>query len=101
MFDPRLFHLSALSSLCFLRCGDRVLEAADNFGSSESLTVVLIFSLKPFAFEVGLRGLPHSVSVTSNVSLICGDGREYMFSSFFFLSSLPLLPLFLSLFLHY
>lgn len=48
---------------------------ADNFGSSESLTVVLIFSLKLAAFEVGLRGLLHSVSVTSNVSLMCGDGR--------------------------
>ncbi len=76
---------------------------AGNFGSSESLTVVLIFSPKPAAFEVGPRGLLHFVSVllmclTSNVSLICGDGREYMFSSFSLSFNTPI-SIFLSLLL--
>lgn len=48
-------------------------QRSDNFGGSESLTVVLIFSPKnPSAFEVRPRGLLHSISVTSNVFLIFG-----------------------------
>lgn len=60
--------------LAFLTRGDRILEAADDFGSSESLRVVLIFTPEPAAFEVEPRGLLHSVSLTSSVSLICADG---------------------------
>lgn len=55
MFDQSLRRLPAL---CFIRCCDSILEVADDFGSStESLTVVLIFSPKPPAFEVGPRGI--------------------------------------------
>lgn len=93
MFDQSPFPFKCpLSSRCFLRCGDSVPEVADNFGSSESLTVVLIFTLKPAAFEVGPRGLLHSISVTSNVSLICGDGRGVHVLLFFFLSLKPPSP---------
>lgn len=76
MFDQSPFGLKCSpSSPRRLRCGSSLPEVADDFGSSESLTVVLIFSLKLAAFEVEPRGLLHSVSVTSNVSLMCGDGR--------------------------
>lgn len=94
--NPRycLIHVwSVVPSLSsFLRCGGGAHEVADNFGSSsESLTAVLIFPQKKLpAFEVGPRGLLHSVSGTSNVSLICGDGREYMFSPLSFKPSPPL-----------
>lgn len=51
-----------------------MLEVAADSGGSESLTLVLVFTPEAAAFEVGLRELLRSVSVTSNVSLICADG---------------------------
>lgn len=75
---PRFWRLircfmSALRPLAAsLRCGDSVL---DDFGGSESLTLVPVFTPKAAAFEVGLRELLRSISVTSNGSLVCADGR--------------------------
>ena len=61
--------------------------ATDNFGSCDSLSVVLIFSPEPAAFEVRPRGLLHSVSVTPNVALIRADGRGEHVLLLFYLAS--------------
>lgn len=53
------------------------------------LTVALIFFPKLRCFEVRPKGLLHSISVSSNMSLIWADGPEYILSFFFYLSSLP------------
>lgn len=76
--------MSALRPLAAsLRCGDSVL---DDFGGSESLTLVPVFTPKAAAFEVGLRELLRSISVTSNGSLICTDGRGEHVLLFIFLT---------------
>lgn len=77
--------LSALRPLtASLGCSGSVLEVAADSGGSESLTLVLVFTPEAAAFEVGLRELLRSVSVTSNVSLICADGGGEHVLPFFF-----------------
>lgn len=58
----------------------------DDSGGSESLTLVPVFTPKAAAFEVGLRELLRSISVTSNVSLICADSRGEHVLLFIFLT---------------
>lgn len=59
-------------------------EVAADSGASESLTLVPVFAPEAAAFEVGLGELLRSVSVTSNVSLICADGGgEHALPPFF------------------
>lgn len=71
-----------------LGCGGGVLEVAADSGGSESLTLVLVFSPEAAAFEVVLRELLRSVSVTANVSLIWADGGgEHVLPLFLFFPS--------------
>lgn len=76
-------------TVCTFPCGVRAHvrprrppDAAD-YGGSESLMLVLVFAPEAAAFEAGLRELLHSVSVTSNVSLICANGGGERVLSFF------------------